>query len=524
MQDNKDTVENNDLINITSYFLDYNKLQTRGRKTAIYYDDRKISFNDMISLTNKVGNIFKGFSIGLEDRVYIVLPDSPEFVACFYGAIKIGAIFTSAYTFFSAKDYHYEINYIRPKVIVTDNICIDRIRQATAGTKYPNAILIVGIKSSDLRNNEYALSELIANAEEKLNAELTRKDDIAMWKFSGGTTGHRKAIPHRHYDTVWHYEQYSKLIRYTENDKVLAIPKMFFGYGRDGTIVYPFRVGASAILFSERTTVEKICELVERHKPSILIQVPTMIRAMIQSPKIDRRCFSSIRLCISSAETLSYELAREWEDQFGCPVINQIGSAEMYYAYIANEPGKLIPGSVGKVIPGFEAKIVDESNNQVPDGSAGVLMVKGDCAAIQYRFDTLKTRHTFRGEWVYTYDLFKRDNAGNYYYLGRGDDIVKVSGYFVSPLEIEECIQTHPSVYECAVVAVKDEADLEKTKAFIVLKEGVEGTDLLKERIVRYAKDNLSPYKFPRYIEFVTELPKTGLGKVDRLKLKKYKL
>lgn len=521
MQDNKNNLENSDFINITSYFLDHNSLVDRGKSTAIYYQNQKISFADTGILANKVGNIFKQFGVGFEDRIYVVLPDSPEFVACFYGSMKIGAIFTSAYTFFSANDYEYEINYVRPKVIITDSSCIDRIRQAVAGAKYAPLILTVGVKSLDLRNKEYDLAEQVSKADEKLIAELTRKDDIAMWKFSGGTTGHRKAIPHRHYDTVWHYEQYNKLVQYTAKDKILAVPKMFFGYGRDGTIVYPFRTGASAILSPERTTVEKVFELIDEHKPSILIQVPTMIRSMIQSDKSKRPGLSSIRLCISSAEALSYELAKEWEDQFSCPIINQIGSAEMYYAYIATEPGKLIPGSVGKVVPGFEVKIVDENNNEVPDGNSGVLMVKGECAALQYRFDTAKTRRTFRGEWVYTYDLFKKDKEGNYYYLGRTDDIVKVSGYFVSPLEIEECIQKNPDVSECAVIAVKDEDDLEKTKAYIVLKKGIDGTDAMKSKITQYCKDNLSPYKFPRYIEFIKELPKTGLGKVDRLKLKK---
>jgi len=360
----------------------------------------------------------------------------------------------------------------------------------------------------------------VKHADEHLETEPTSSDDIALWKFSGGTTGHRKAIPHRHYDPVWAFEGFQQVIHYTEDDVVLSVPKMFFGYGRDGTIVFPFRVGAAAVLFPERTTVAKIFELVEKYKPTVLVQVPTMMRRMLQTPKEERGDLSCIRVCTSAGEALSAELYREWKESFGCEVIDGIGSGEMYWIYVSNRPGEVIPGSLGKVVPGFEAKIVDDEGHELPDGEIGVLMAKGDCAGFQYWHDTEKSRKTFRGDWVYTDDLFKRDKGGNFYFCGRRDDLLKVSGYFVSPLEIEGCIQTHPYVAECAVVGIKDRDGLDKTKAFVVLRDGVIVSESTADELREYAKEKLSPYKYPRFIEFVDELPKTGLGKVDRLQLK----
>jgi len=505
---------------MTSYFLDENILQGRGKRVAVYCRNESFTYNDIFALTNRVGNAFKELGVEVEDRIYLTLGDSPELVASFYGAIKIGAVATLAYTYLSPDDYEYEVNYIRPKVIVADSSCIDRIREATKGTKYPKAILVLGESPSRLRKREHDFYSLVKGADEHLEAEPTSSDDIFFWDFSGGTTGHRKAIPHRHYDPVWAFEAYQQVIHYTKDDIVLSVPKMFFGYGQKGTMVFPFRVGAAAVLFPERTTVEKVFELIKQYKPTIVVQVPTMMRRMLETPKEKRGDLSCIRVCTSGGEALLAELYREWKENFGCEVLNQIGSAEAYYAYISGRPGDVVPGSVGKVVPGWEIRIVDDEGHELPDGEIGVLMAKGECPGFQYWHDSKKSRETFRGEWLYTADLFKRDKEGNFYFCGRRDDLLKVSGVFVSPLEIEECLQTHPYVAECAVVGVKDRDGLDKTKAYVVLRGGVSGSELVAEELRKYAKEKLSPYKYPRLVEFMAELPKTGLGKVDRLQLK----
>ncbi len=507
-------------LNVTTWFLEENILKGRGDRVAIYYRNETFTYQDIITLTNKVGNAFKEFGVEIENRIYLTLGDSPELVASFYGAMKIGAVPTLAYTYFSPEDYAYEINYIKPKLVVADSSCIERVRKAVQTTRYVKAVLVLGEPPGTLKKGEHDFNNLTNRAEDDLETEPTTSEDIALWKFSGGTTGHRKAIPHRHHDPVWAFNAYNKVIHYTEDDIVLSIPKMFFGYGRDTTIVFPFKVGASAVLFPERTTVAKIFELVDQYQPTILAQVPTMMRKMLQTPKEERSDLSCIRICTSGGEALSAELYHEWKKNFGCEVLNQIGSGEMYYGYISNRLDDVVPGSLGKVTPGFEAKIVNDEGHELPDGEIGVLMAKGECAGLQYWNDTKKSRKTFRGEWVYTDDLFKRDESGNFYFCGRRDDLLKVSGYFVSPLEIEECLQTHHDVAECAVVGITDTDGLDKTKAFVVLKQGVDTSGAISEELKKYIKNSLSPYKYPRIIEFVDELPKTGLGKVDRFRLK----
>ena len=509
-----------DQFNMVSYFLEENILQGRGQRVAIYYKDRAVTYNELCSLTNKVGNVLRDLGVEMENRVYIVLNDSPELVAAFYGIIKIGAVATLAYTYLKPADYEYELNYIRPKVVITEGGALDRLREATKGSRFPLSTLVLDKAASELVDGEYSFWDLVKKANDTLDAEPTYKYDQALWKFSGGTTGFRKAIPHCHADVVYAYESFQKIIQYSQDDIVLSIPKMFFGYGRDGTIVFPFRVGASAVLYPERVTPQKVFELVKKHRPTILVHVPTAIRQLLETEKEERPDFSSIRLCTSAGEALPEKLYHAWKKNFGCEIVDGIGSAEMYYTYVSNVPGKVVPGSLGKPAPGYEAKIVNDKGQEVPEGEIGILIAKGESAGLEYYRDREKTRKTFRGEWLYTDDFFYKDEDGNFHFAGRRDDLLKVSGYFVSPIEIEQCIETHPDVAECAVVGITDADGLEKTKAFVVLREGVEQSKKKAEEIQMYPKQKLSPYKYPRLLDFIDQLPRTALGKIDRRILK----
>lgn len=509
-----------DDLNMASYFLDVNVAEGRGDRVALYHEDKTYTYKEICSLTNQVGNVFKKLGVEMENRIYLVLNDSPELVAAFYGAIKIGAVATLAYSFLKAEDYEYEVNYVRPKILVTESSSLDRVREAIKHLRYPLKVLVVNNPEAILREGEQSFWELMNTADNNLDAALTHKLDPALWKFSGGTTGYRKAIPHCHADAVYAYESFQRIVQYRQDDIVLSIPKMFFGYGRDGTIVFPFRVGASAVLFPDRVTPQKVFDLVKKHKPTILVQVPTAIRQMLDAPKEERPDFSSVRLCTSAGEALPPELYHAWKKGFGCEIVDGIGSAEMYYVYVSNIPGDVVPGTLGKPAPGYEAKIVNDEGKELPDGEIGILIAKGESAGLEYYRDREKTRKTFRGEWVYTDDLFFKDKDGNFHFAGRRDDLLKVSGYFVSPLEIEQCIATHPDVAECAVIGIPDEHGLDKTKAFVVLKEGVAQSEEKAHQIQMFPKQKLSPYKYPRLIEFVDELPKTALGKLDRRKLK----
>lgn len=507
-------------LNTTSFFLDENIVQGRGNRVAIYFRDETYTYDDLSRLTNRVGNVLKELGVEIENRVYISLEDSPEFVASYYAVQKIGASAIAAYTYLSPSDFEYEINLLKPKVIVADSSSIGAIREATQGSPYPKAFLILGVSPNQLRKREYEFKTLVNHASSQLEAERTHRDDYARWGFTGGSTGHPKAIPVPHSNLVYSFFSIQQIMNYTQADIILPVPKMFFGYGRTGSIVLPFRVGAAAILFPERTTEKKIFELVARHKPTILIQVPTLMRRMLQVPQEERADLSGIRLCTSGGETLSPELYREWRRHFGCEVINVLGSAEMGYIYLSNRPGEVVPGSVGKPVPGYEAKVVDEQGRELPRGEIGVLMAKGPTSAFFYWHEPEKSRQTFRGEWVYTGDLFKKDEEGNFWFIGRADDLLKVSGIWLSPMEIERCIQAHADVVDCAVVGIKDADGLDLPKAFVILREGLVPSQEKADELKKYAKEHLSPYKFPRQVEFLSDLPKNPAGKVDKAELK----
>lgn len=507
------------MLNMTTYFLDENIKQGRGKRIALYCNDKTYTYHDICKLTNRVGNALKGLGVEPENRVYLVLSDGPELVASFYGTIKIGAVVTLAYTFVKTKDYEYELNYIKPKVVITDETAIDALREASRNSRFPKTVLVVR-KTCELKGNELDFDEVVRNANDQLEPEPTTEHDLALWKFSGGTTGFRKAIPHRHYDPVYNFEGFHQIVQYKPDDIVLPIPKMFFGYGRDGAIVYPFRVGGSAVLYPERFSPEVVFGLVEKYRATILVHVPTAIRAMIEAGKEKRPDFSSVRVCTSAGEALSAELYHEWKQTFGCEILDGIGSAEMYYTYVSNRLGEIRPGTLGKPVPGYEVKIVGEDGRELPEGEIGILIAKGESSGIEYYHDRVKSQKTFRGEWVFTDDLFSKDKEGYFHYAGRRDDLIKVSGIFVSPLEIEQCILTHPDVAQCAVVGVKDADGLTKSKAYVVMKEGLRSSEEKAEDIKTFCKSKLSPYKFPRFVEFLNNLPKTGLDKIDRLQLK----
>lgn len=508
-------------LNLTSYFLEDNISQGRGDKVALYYRDEKYTFNDLCALTNRVGNVLKELGVEPEDRVTVILGDSPEWVASRYATIKIGGVATWAYSYLQPSDYEYFFNYVRPKVVVVDHITLDRVREGAKNSRYPRALLVAGEPPSKLEKGEYNLYDMVKSASDHLEAVPTSRDDIAVWLFSGGTTGKPKAVPHMHHDGVIGCESMHHVIRYAEDDIWLNVPKLFFHYAHQLGMDWPFRYGASVVLFPERTTPQIIFKLVEKHKPTMLINVPTMMRAMIQTPEQERRDLSSLRLCLSSGEALPLQLHLEWMKTFGIEVIDGIGSAETYLGYIYNRPGEVVPGSLGKVTPLVEVKIVDAEGREVPKGESGVLMVRSDATGLYYHLLHEKSKQTFVGnDWVYTGDFFREDEEGNFWFAGRADDMLKISGVFVSPLEIETRLQEHPAVKECVVLGLEDRDGLVKTKAFVALQEGVAASEQLSDELKAFCKEKLAPYKYPRVIEFLPDLPKTGPGKIDKRQLR----
>jgi benzoate-CoA ligase family protein len=511
-------------FNLGSYYLDVNLDQGRGDRTAILHGDKTYSFLDLWRLTNRVGNVLRQAGVTPGDRVLLILEDSPEWMASWFATMKIGGVGTHAYTYLPRDDYEHLFDLVAPRVVVTDGVTISRLRDALTGHEDSINVLVAGADVSDLRGGEIALDPLVAAASDDMEIEPTKGDDIAFWNFSGGTTGKPKGVPHMHRSGAIAFESFDKVLSYGPDDIVLRVPKLFFHYSRDLGFLFALRSGAAVILTEQRTTSGLVFEMIAKYRPTVLINVPTMMRAMIRTPPDERADLSCLRRSMSSGEMLSAALNGEWLEIFGIEVVNRFGSAESAMGYLCNRPGKVVPGSSGTVTPLAEVKLVDDDGNEVAEGETGLLMARCPTAGRYYVGEPEKSKITFPGDdWVNTGDMFARDANDYFWYVGRADDMVKVSGIWVSPLEIERGLLAHDDVKEAAAMALKDSDGLIKITAFIAMVDGIEVTVETREMLKQFCKQRLASYKFPSAIEFMDELPKTGPGKIDRLMLRNRK-
>jgi benzoate-CoA ligase family protein len=477
-------------LNLASWFVDRNVEEGRGDRIALIRHAVGTTYAQLASLVNRSGNLLLEVGVRAQDRVLLVLGDSVEFVALWYGAQKIGAVTAEAYTFLQPKDYAYYLEYTDATVVVADETTETAIRQV-AGERQ---VLVV----------DETFWERLEELSDELEPAPTTKDDIALWKFTTGSTGRPKAAVHPVHSPVLSNDWYAQgVLGIREDDVVLPVPKLFFGYARDLTALYPFGVGGAGIVFPERTTPERIFELIAEQRPTILANVPTMMAQMVDSVR-HGRCqapdMSCLRMCTSAGEALPRELHDRWLETFDVEVLDGIGSSELYHIYISNRPGRARAGSTGELVPGYEAEI----------GETGELLVTGDTAALLYWGDDEKTKRTFSGDTVKTGDRFERDDDGYFWYRGRVDDLIKVGGIWVAPAEIEHCLVSHPEVIECAVVGTQQNG-LTVPRAYVVARAPLE------ERALQdFVRERLSPHKYPREVLFVAELPKTPSGKVDR--------
>jgi len=362
--------------------------------------------------------------------------------------------------------------------------------------------------------------EAVLEESPKLEPYPTHRDDPAYWLFTSGTTGRPKANVHLHHDFPWNCERYAiATVGYNEKDVTLSVPKLFFGYATGSNLFFPFAVGGTACLFRERATPEEMFKQIEHFRPKLLVSVPTMILQMANHPEARSHDLSCLRAVFSAGEALPAELHRKWKETFGVEVLDGIGSAELFHIYITNRPGDVVPGSLGRLVPGYRAKILGPDGHAVKPGEIGTLLVHGDSAAVGYFQAHDKTKETFQGDWVRSADLFRVDEHGRFWYSGRTDDILKVGGIFVSPIEVEDCLLAHPAVAECAVLGYQEEG-LEKPIALVVPKGDLQPTAALARELAQFVKSSIAPYKFPRRVRFVKDLPKNDRGKVERKKLR----
>jgi benzoate-CoA ligase family protein len=551
-------------FNMADYFLHHNLEEGRKDKICLYFEDQTFTYGEAMRMSNRAGNALREFGLDEEDRVLIVLPDCPEFVWTWFGAARIGAVITMINPLLPVDDYKYYLHYTRARVAVIHESLLKTFNEAVAEAHYLRAVLVVGDREHDhdldFTNDRLVWSSFggaVLSADDECTPADTHRDDIAIWLFTSGSTGRPKGAVHLQHDLPFNTEVFAKrTMGVNATDLTVSVPKLFFGYATGTNLLFPFAVGGATALFSERSTPEKLFEVIERYRPTILTTVPTMINSMLNATDVSSRDLSSLRFCYSAGEALPVELYERWKKGLGVEICDGIGSAEMFHIYITNRPGDVKPGSLGRVVEGYEAKIVDAEGLEAAAGEMGTLKIKGDSAALCYWNAHEKSKETFAGDWCTTGDQFHVDSEGYYWYHGRTDEMLKVSGIFVAPAEIENCLLQHEAVLECAVIGNDAGDGLVKPKAFIVLREDIrtgstprlpagqpggggssdrvagansptvrEGLstparDALAEELKEFVRSHLAAYKYPRWIEFVSSLPKNDRGKIDRKKLK----
>jgi len=505
-------------FNAAVEFVDRNVDAGRGDQIAIHYENRTYTYRQVQELMNRVGNALGSLGVEMENRVLLLLLDSPEFVASFWGAIKLGAVPIPVNTMMRSQDYHYFLNDSRAKVLIASKPLMAEIAPILPYAKYLRHVIVAGEPGP----GQLAFDDLVESASSKLKAAETTADDAALWLYSSGSTGFPKGVVHLQHDMVYCADLYARgVLGMTEHDRTFSAAKLFFAYGLGNNLYFPFRVGAQCVLYPGRPLPEAMFEVIQRCRPTIFYGVPTLYAGMLAVKEAEARYdLSSLRLCVSAGEALPAELFKRWHERFGLEIIDGIGTTEILHIFISNRSGKVKPGSSGIVVPGYEATIVDETGQPVKPGEIGNLRVKGDSIGAAYWNQHEKTKQTIQGEWIQTGDKYYQDEEGYFWYCGRSDDMLKVGGIWVSPVEVESTLFGHPAVLEVAVVGKEDADGLVKPRAFVVLKEGVTSTSELEAELKAFVKDKIAPYKYPRWIEFVPELPKTATGKIQRFKLR----
>lgn len=487
-----------------STLLDVNLEAGRGANIALYFGDEQIRYEALHADVCAMGHLLRECGVVRENRVLMILSDTPAFPITFLGAMRIGAVPVAVNPLYKAADYRFFLEDTQARVIVVDAVSLDKVKEAVRD--YQGALEIIVAESLRDALPQYAGELAPAN---------THQDDMAFWLYSSGSTGQPKGVVHLHRNLPATCETYGcSVLGLTEND-ILFGRVLFHAYGLGNALSFPFSAGAASVLVPGRLTPRGILDAVERYRPTVLCLVPTLYNALLnENTDAD---LSSVRRCISAAEPLAPETWRRWKDKYGLEILDGIGSTEMLHIFCSNTAQECQPGSSGKPVPGYELKIVDDEGRPVTTGATGHLLVKGPSAAAFYWRNREKTQRTMRGEWMVTGDRYRTDEDGFYWYEGRADDMLKVGGEWVSPIEMENVLLEHPAVNEAAVVGITLDGVM-RIRAVIVL-HGAE-MPTLKSELQQWCKARLQRYQYPHRIDFVTELPKTASGKIQRFKLR----
>jgi benzoate-CoA ligase family protein len=508
-----------DIFNVATWLVDRNVEQGRGHNIAIECGAEQVTYRQLAERVNRVGNALRGLGMRIEERVLLILLDTPEFFYSFLGAMKAGMVAVPVNTMLKAVDYEYMLNDSRARTVIVSEALLPQLQAIPRERlRYLRDVVVVGNAPA----GTHSFANLIASADPRLEAEPTSPDDAAFWLYSSGSTGFPKGCVHLHHDIVVASELYGKgILRVTEEDRCFSVAKLFFAYGLGNGLYFPLSVGATSILWPGPPTPPNVYAVIERHRPTLFYSVPTNYVALLAHKRegVDFD-LSSIRNGVSAGESLPPAVFERFKQRFGVEILDGIGSTELLHIFISNRSGAARAGSSGQVVPGYEAQIVDDNNRPVSPGETGSLLIRGDSTCAYYWNKHEKTKQTIEGHWIRTGDKYYQDADGYYWYAGRSDDMLKVSGQWVSPVEIEAALVEHPAVREAAVIGREDAERLVKPMAFVVLEPNASGDEKTVRELQDFVAGKLVPFKKPRWVEFVSELPKTATGKIQRFKLR----
>ena len=543
-----------DDFNLADYFLFDRERQGQGDRIALRFGDRRWTYADVANRARGLARSLVALGLVPEQRVYVVLPDVPPFAWSIFGLLAAGGILAMGNPLSPPDDLAYVLGYVKAAVLITTPEVADQLAPRLAGLPHVRHVLLApGAATGDDPEATVALTgalaalgatgvhvasldEVIAAgaqiAADAVRLPALRRDDPAIWLFTSGSTGRPKAAMHSHRDFAFNTEVYAKrTVGYVASDVTISVARLFFGYGTGTNLWFPFAVGATVALFSERPTAEVVADAIARYRPTIVTNVPTMLGKLLDLDDEHRAAgrpgldLSSVRFHLSAGEALPEPLLRRFVERFGGEVYDGIGSAEMFHIYCSNRPGDVVPGSLGRVVEGYTLKILPEDAEgagapALPPNEIGVLWVKGDSVAHGYFQDRDKSWSTFHGHWCRTGDLFQIDERGYLWFSGRADDLFKVGGVFVAPREVEDCLLGHAAISLVAVIP-GDDAGLVKPKAVIVLRPEARGRARreLADELKAHVQGKLSKHKYPRWVVFVDDLPRNDRGKVDKRQL-----
>lgn len=503
--------------NFAADVLERNLSAGRAAKPAYIDATGVTTYGQLAERVARFAAALRGLGIRREERVLMAMLDTVDWPTAFLGCLKAGVIAVPVNTLLTDDDYRFMLADSRARCLVVSEALFPKFEKIIGESPDLEHVIVAGHNPHGYR----LFDDLIGAVEPEAYTAPTTCDDMAFWLYTSGSTGKPKGAVHVHGSLKLTADLYgTPVVGLTEHDVVHSVAKLFFAYGLGNAMTFPLSVGATTVLNADRPTPDGVAALLRQHPITVFFAVPTFYAGFLANPKAPTKADVKIRRCISAGEALPEDIARRWHERYGVEISDGLGTTEMLHIYLTNRPGATKYGTTGKAVPGYEIRLVGDDGNEVPDGEMGELQVRGPTAAIMYWNNCEKSRGTFLGEWTRSGDKYIKDEDGYYVCCGRNDDMLKVSGIYVSPFEVEAALSSHPEVLEAAVVGWFDDQKLVKPKAFVVLKVPDKATDDLAAMLQEHVRQKLAPYKYPRWIEFRIDLPKTATGKIQRFKLR----